>query len=82
MHQLIKAYLYFKDKIDYLLGGSVGLTVGAIKTELYKYFDHFLTEDSLFKLLDACLTTIATTILGAVLLHVLHKYVFKKGEEK
>lgn len=81
MQQLIKAYIYFKEKIDYFLGGAMGLSVGAIKTELLRYKDHLLTEDSIYKLLDACLTTIATTILGAVLLHVLHKYVFKRSEK-
>ena len=72
-----RVYLFIKEKIDYLLGGAMGFSTGSIKTELFKYIDHLFEEDSLFRLADACMTTVLTTVIGAVLLHLIHKYLFK-----
>lgn len=70
--------IFVKEKIDVVGGSILGFITGSLKTGLFHYTEHILTEEVMFKFIDACITTTVTTILGAVCLHLYRKYLCKK----
>ena len=65
-----------RSMIDSIVGGGIGLG-----TSIGHYWDHF-KEDEMFKLLDGALGTFINTVIGAVVLWALHKFIFKTKKEK
>jgi hypothetical protein len=75
-------YIFFKikywidhhrDFLDLAIGGSIGAGTG-----INHYWDHFLQDENLFKLYDGIVNTAIHTIIGAVLLWLIHKILKKK----
>ncbi len=76
-------HLFFKIKtwidthsgtIDLAIGGSIGAGTGVTR-----YWDHFIQSDHLYRLYDGVVDTTIHTIVGAVLLWVIHR-ILKKSK--
>jgi hypothetical protein len=68
---------HFLDSHKELLAGG---TIGA-GTSAGHYWEHFTQDENLYKLYDAGISTVIHTVIGAVLLWILRKYVFKNKEK-
>jgi hypothetical protein len=75
-------YIFFKikywvehhrDTFDLAIGGSIGAGTG-----LEHYWEHFMQDENLFKLYDGIFNTCLHTVIGAVLLWAIHKFILKK----
>jgi tRNA U34 2-thiouridine synthase MnmA/TrmU len=80
LHKIIdqvKQYLEdHKGLTDYFIGGGIGLGTG-----VSHYWDHLMQDENLYKTIDGIVNTCLHTVIGAVLLWALHKYVFKTKKE-
>lgn len=61
-----------QDIYDWSLGGSIGGGTAASH-----YWEHFFEDENLFKFYDAIISTCLHTIIGAVLLWAIHKFILK-----
>jgi hypothetical protein len=65
-----------KSTFDLLVGGGIGAGTG-----VSHYWQHFVEPENLYKLYDGIFNTTIHTIIGAVLLFLLHKYVLKQKKD-
>jgi hypothetical protein len=63
---------HHRDTIDLTIGGGIGVGTG-----VDHYWDHFFQDENLFKLYDGIFNTCLHTIIGAVLLWAIHKFILK-----
>jgi hypothetical protein len=73
--KLNEYYESHKEQFDLAIGGGIGAGTGA-----NHYWEHFMQDENLFKLLDGIINTGLHTIVGAVLLWGIHKYILKKNK--
>ncbi len=59
--------------MDIAIGGGIGAGTG-----VGHYWEHFMQDENLFKLYDGVVNTCIHTIIGAVLLWAIHKFILKK----
>jgi hypothetical protein len=70
----VKEWIYsHRDTLDLAIGGGIGAGTGVTH-----YWDHFLQDENLFKLYDGIINTCFHTIIGAVLLWAIHRFILKK----
>lgn len=61
-----------KTAFDISVGGSIGFV-----PSLIKYWEHFLQEENLFHFYDGLTNTFFNTLMGAAVLWVVHRFIFK-----
>jgi hypothetical protein len=66
-----------KDAVDFTIGGGIGAGTG-----VHHYWDHFFEDENLWKLYDGIINTGIHTIVGALLLWVIRKYIFKHSKNE
>lgn len=71
---ICQLYAHYTAAFDYTIGGSIGLWTG-----LKMYWEHFWQEEWM-RVVDGSIGTVVNTIIGAFVLHFIHKVVKRNSK--